>query len=221
MLPVSLNDTNNFLNKMTPQLEEINQLYTQSLRTYGVSPKSLGWKTQESQILRFDKLIQCFEIEHISKCIINDYGCGFGSMFPYLDTKFGSCLTAYYGYDINVEMLDVAKKLCASSKADWINNSDLSTIGTFSFVSGTFNVKFNASNDQWRNWIEQKLISLANHSTHGFAFNLLSIYVDWKQETLYYGDPMEFVDFCIKNISKKVCLLHDYPLYEWTIAVKM
>jgi len=44
--------------------------------------------------------------------------------------------------------------------------------------------------------------------------------VDWKQDNLYYGDPFLFFDYCKRNISRYVSLLHDYPLYEWTIIVR-
>ena len=43
--------------------------------------------------------------------------------------------------------------------------------------------------------------------------------VDWKEDHLYYADPLFWFNFCRNNISKKVTLLHDYPLWEWTICV--
>ena len=58
-------------------------------------------------------------------------------------------------------------------------------------------------------------------SKKGFGFNLLSTYVDWKEDHLYYGDPLFFFDFCKRHVSRYVSLLHDYPLYEWTILVRM
>jgi hypothetical protein len=48
----------------------------------------------------------------------------------------------------------------------------------------------------------------------------LSTYVHWKAENLYYADPFMFFDFCKRNISPYVSLLHDYPLFEWTLLVR-
>jgi hypothetical protein len=45
--------------------------------------------------------------------------------------------------------------------------------------------------------------------------------VDWKQDDLYYGDPLFFFDHCKRTFSRTVTLLHDYPLYEWTIHVRL
>ena len=35
-----------------------------------------------------------------------------------------------------------------------------------------------------------------------------------------YGDPCAFFQFCKREISPDVTLLHDYPLYEWTMLVR-
>ena len=56
-------------------------------------------------------------------------------------------------------------------------------------------------------------------SLKGFAFNCLTSYVDYKEDHLYYGNPLFFFDFCKKNFSKYVTLIHDYKLYEWTMLV--
>jgi hypothetical protein len=60
---------------------------------------------------------------------------------------------------------------------------------------------------------------MREHSKLGFAFNLLTTFVDWKKDVLYYADPMHYFEYCKKNFSRYVTLLHDYPLYEWTLLV--
>jgi hypothetical protein len=37
---------------------------------------------------------------------------------------------------------------------------------------------------------------------------------------LFYGDPLFFFDFCKRNFSRNVALLHDYGLYDFTIIVR-
>ena len=130
-------------------------------------------------------------------------------------------LKKYYGYDISEEMLTAAEAYIADERAQWINSKDISSEADYSFVSGTFNVRFDASDEVWRKFIEETLLKMGLMSKRGFAFNLLSIYVDWREEHLYYGDPYYYFDFCKTRISKYVSLLHDYPLYEWTICVRL
>jgi hypothetical protein len=40
------------------------------------------------------------------------------------------------------------------------------------------------------------------------------------KDYLYYADPMKLFDHCKKKYSKKVAILHDYPLYEFTLLVR-
>jgi len=37
---------------------------------------------------------------------------------------------------------------------------------------------------------------------------------------LYYADPGFFFDYCKRNFSRNVALLHDYNLYDFTILVR-
>jgi hypothetical protein len=37
---------------------------------------------------------------------------------------------------------------------------------------------------------------------------------------LYYADPLWLFDYCKRNLSKQVALLHDYGMYDFTILVR-
>jgi hypothetical protein len=66
-------------------------------------------------------------------------------------------------------------------------------------------------------------INLFNQiSTSGFSFNALTKYSDkeFMKDYLYYSDPLVLFDYCKKNFSRNVALLHDYNLYEFTILVR-
>jgi hypothetical protein len=58
-------------------------------------------------------------------------------------------------------------------------------------------------------------------SRRGFAFNALTSYSDRdkQRDDLYYADPLHWFDHCKKHYSRYVSLLHDYPLFEFTILV--
>ena len=59
-------------------------------------------------------------------------------------------------------------------------------------------------------------------SLKGFAFNVLTKYSDkeYMQNNLYYADPLFLFDYCKRNFSQNVALLHDYELYEFTLIIK-
>lgn len=205
--------------KVLETLDGIVDLYEKNLADYGRTSKSVGWKDEVSQRLRFDKLANVISPQDES-VTVNDFGCGYGAMFQYFSALPGVRLEQYYGYDISEEMLAAAKEAVPDPRAVFIKAAQVTEEADYSFVSGTFNVKLEASDDVWADYVKSVLLNLATNSRRGIAFNLLSTYVDWKQENLYYADPFMFFDFCKRNISRYVSLLHDYPLYEWTIVVR-
>ncbi len=89
-------------------------------------------------------------------------------------------------------------------------------------ASGIFNVKLNHNETEWLHYILSTLEVMNKKSTKGFSFNLLAKYSDkeYMRDDLYYADPLFLFDFCKRNFSKNVALLHDYNLYEFTILVK-
>jgi hypothetical protein len=89
-------------------------------------------------------------------------------------------------------------------------------------ASGIFNVKLDTSNEDWKEYILNTLSKLNQLSSIAFSFNILTSYSDkeYMKDYLYYADPCFLFDYCKKNFSKNIALLHDYNLYEFTILVK-
>lgn len=204
------------------QLKKIEAMYSDNLRKMGEDSRSVGWNTEACQKLRFSKLAAVLDAagEPFS---INDLGCGYGSILDFLEKDLGCEVSCYHGYDISQEMLDAAAKRLSGYSADKIDlrlAKEVTSVADYSFVSGTYNVRFDASYEAWEAYIKESLHSLDKHSTKGFAFNLLTSYVDWEEPHLFYGKSVEWFDYCKKHFSRKVTLLHDYDLWEWTIVVK-
>jgi len=202
---------------MDKALGKVSDFYTKDFNRYGPFPKSVGWKDWASQLLRFEKLIQIIgkTEEGLS---INDLGCGYGAMFQFLKEKIR--LEQYYGYDISEEMLESAQRTIDDSKGKFANSPKILHVADYSFASGTFTVKLDTSDKVWTEYVKESLVGMADKSVKGFAFNMLSTYVDWKSENAYYASPFLFFDFCRRNISKYISILHDYPLFEWTMLIR-
>jgi SAM-dependent methyltransferase len=208
--------------ELSAALAGVEALYTANLAAHGTTSASVGWPDAAAQRLRFDKLAYVIAYDPPGDAItVNDWGCGYGAMFRYLDDRPDVRLDGYYGYDISEQMLQAARAFVDDPRARWIHGADVTETADYSFVSGTFNVRLQAGEAAWQGHIEDTLRGLAQRSRRGFAFNLLTTYVDWRQDDLFYGDPGHFFRFCRQNLSRYVTLLHDYPLYEWTIAVRL
>ena len=84
------------------------------------------------------------------------------------------------------------------------------------------NVKQGAGEPEWTAYARDTIADLAALGTRGFAFNALTLYsdADKRRPDLYYADPLALFDHCKRAYSRFVTLLHDYPLYEFTILVR-
>lgn len=205
---------------MTQMLSKVNSLYSENVRTMGASPRSVGWRDVDSQKLRFEKLTQVITGRGLDKPVtINDLGCGYGALFSYLVADRKLEVGKYTGYDISAEMLETAAGLTDPARCEFRCGPRITDPADYSFVSGTFNVKFEVNDDKWRGYVIDCLHNLDRHSVRGFAFNLLTTYVDYMESHLYYGDPLFYFDLCKRIFSKKITLIHDYNLFEWTILV--
>lgn len=204
---------------MKIDLKRIAEFYTDNLEKYGISSKSVGWPEEETQILRFEKLLYVIDYK-TDPISVNDLGCGYGELFRYLITnKFNIC--KYIGYDISENMIVAAKNyLKNDSRVNFNLDNKINYFADFSVSSGIFNVKFEENDKVWNEYILEILNNLNQYSSKGFSFNLLSKYVDYKEPHLFYGDPLYYWSYCRNHFSRYVSLLHDYQLFECTIVVK-
>lgn len=201
-------------------LERIAEMYSMNLEKFSLSSRSIGWNSDESRELRYEYLNVLFSSTGVSEFSVNDFGCGYGGHLEHL-CKSGLRVSRYYGYDISSAMASEARSTAERLNIDAeISETDkVVTQADFSLVSGTFNVKFDVPSQDWESYVHAKLIELGNMSRLGFAFNLLSTKVDWQEPNLFYANPGDFINFVQENISGRVILFHDAPLFEWTMVV--
>ena len=196
-------------------LKSVETLYTTSLMQHGPAPLGVGWKDAESQKLRFDKLVGVVREVHVPFSV-NDLGCGYASLYPYM-CQLGMQVSHYRGYDISDLMLAEAARH-VDHGGELVRGDKLDQLADYSFASGIFNVSIDNDHKKWGEYVRSVILNLAEYSRLGFAFNLLTSYVDYRSDKLYYADPCEYFSFCKERFGL-VTLVHDYPLFEWTILV--
>ena len=200
-------------------LENVNDYYTRKIKEFGVSPRGVDWNSEDSQVLRFDQL--CKIIDNSAPCSLLDYGCGYGALLDHLK-KLGRAGITYTGFDISEEMIAQAKKIHGASEAAWTTKVDESEVFDYTVASGIFNVRLETPVAEWEQYVLDTIHKMNKHSARGFAFNVLTSYSDkeYMKDYLYYANPGFLFDYCKKNFSKYVAVLHDYPLYEFTVLVR-
>jgi SAM-dependent methyltransferase len=198
---------------------QVRQYYEGKLAEHGATPRGVDWSSGESQRLRFRELARVLEPDPQGS--INDYGCGYGALAAYLrEQGHGG---AYCGFDVSPRMIEQAR-VQHGNLADcrFVCDREAVTPAMFTLASGIFNVKQDASDDAWRAYVLDTVADIASLSTRGFAFNVLTRYSDRERQRpdLYYADPLDLFDHCKRHISRFVALLHDTPLYEFTLIVR-
>lgn len=200
-------------------LNKIKELYDKNIDEFGIDPRSVGWGTQDKINIRFRQLFKMID-NPAEPFTLNELGCGYGEAVRFCANN-GLALKEFYGYDISDKMLEAAKEYLKEYKNIHLQNQpSLSKVCDYSLTSGIFNVKFDTGEKEWNDYILSVLHNLNDNSGRGFAFNMLTSYVDFKNDGLNYADPLYYFDYCKRNFSRHVSLLHDYKLYEFTIVVK-
>ena len=198
--------------------EKVAGYYTRKVDEWGPTPQGVDWNSRESHEIRFEQLLKvCGTSAHFS---INDFGCGYGALYDYM-TEQGYDFE-YHGYDLSESMIEKAHTLYKDVRDCRFTQRDILDEADYTVASGVFNVKMDVDTQEWERYVLEVLERIDQSSRKGFAFNILTQYSDpeYMKDHLYYPDPCFYFDYCKKNFSKHVALLHDYPLYEFSILVR-
>lgn len=201
-------------------LAKVEAYYAGRLEAYGATPRGVDWSSAESQQLRFEELLRLCERDRAFSLV--DYGCGYGALLDYLVER-GAPVT-YTGFDVSRDMIQAARQLhVAHPDATFVSREAEVPVADYAIASGIFNVRLDVPDEVWQAYVLASLDKLAAIGRRGFAFNMLSQYSDADRRCadLYYGDPVALFDHCKRRFSPRVALLHDYPLWEFTVLVRM
>ena len=188
-------------------------LYNSRFDQYGRNIKTVGWGSESSQHLRFEVLFRGLDPK--GKTIL-DVGCGLGDLIPYLERHADGDFK-YIGIDIAEKLIDNATSIYGGEGRVFyvgdifsikIPNVDISvlsgalsfkTIGIEEYARETMRVMFDLSRE-------------------AASLNFLTKYVDFELEKNQHYQP-ETVYSWAKQLSKRVNLIDDYPLYEFTTQI--
>ncbi len=198
---------------------ELAAYFAEKLAEHGPVPQGVDWNGAESQKARFEQLAGV--IQRPGGFTINDLGCGYGALFAYLRLRYRDFM--YNGYDVSEPMIRAAKGRYAGIPNAYFDVATEPAVqADYGIASGIFNVKFGYSDAEWSRYVTDTLDVMDRTSRCGFAFNCLTSYSDPEKmrSDLYYADPCVLFDLCKRRYSRKVAVLHDYELYDFTIIVR-
>lgn len=188
-------------------------LYNSRFAQFGRDIKTVGWGNKESQRLRFDVLFR--ELDPKGKSIL-DVGCGLGDLVPYLEERTNGDFT-YIGIDIAEKLVEDAKAYYTTSKTKFYTG-DIFSLNLPSVDIAVLSGALSFKTENIESYAYETMAKMFALSNEAACLNFLSKYVDFELEKNQHYQP-ETVFAKAKILSKTVNLLHDYPLYEFTIQV--
>lgn len=201
-----------------PNLDHVKYYFDKRIQEHGASPRGSDWNSETSQNVRFDQLLKVVEASAFS---LLDYGCGYGALADYLATKGFN--VDYYGYDILESAIETARQVHVDkAQRTFFTDKTLLPICDYTVASGIFNFRGEQSFEDWTEYTIGVLNEFNQLSRRGFSSNFLTRYsdADKMRPDLYYADPLFLFDYCKRNFSKNVALLHDYRLYDFTLIIR-
>jgi SAM-dependent methyltransferase len=195
--------------------------YYSDKRQLPTTAQQVGWKNEVAQHRRFRQLSKILPARGAFS--VNDLGCGLGAFGNFVSRRAEREIT-YCGYDIMQDMVMRARSMNANSGFRFchIRSASEMDAADYSVASGIFNLKGSVGKRAWLSYIIETLHIMHDCSRRGFGFNALTSYSDppFMRPELYYSDPCELFDYCMRHFSRQVALLHDYREYDFTILVR-
>jgi 2-polyprenyl-3-methyl-5-hydroxy-6-metoxy-1,4-benzoquinol methylase len=188
-------------------IEDLQKHYKKLYEQFGDTPQAVQYSDEASQNARFQALIEIADLEGKS---ILDFGCGAGHLGTYIERQGINC--SYHGVDILEEFIDLCRNKFPNSKFGMIDSFDNERFD-YIIISGVFNNKITDNRSFYQNTIK-KLFKMCRH---GIAFNLMSSYVDFFDENLFYEKPENVFSFMKTEVTQYVIIRNDYEVKKGVI----
>ena len=127
----------------------------------------------------------------------------------------------YTGIEIVPEMREVSMIKFPGIRALDCNILNEKFVEEFDVIvaSGTFNLKGEMASQLWEEYVLAVISKMFNLSKIGIAYNAITSYSDFREESLYYMSPETAISHAQNELSRFYCLSTLWPLYEFTFTV--
>ena len=185
--------------------------YDARFAIHGADRQTLASGPEERHHLRFSILK---DVGIAPGHSVLDVGCGFGDFSGWLARQ--GVDVSYTGIDINPRLIETARARYPSARFEVVDLQDGTFTEPYDFVvsSSAFNLKLQAAdNYAFAGDMLRRAYALARR---GVAIDFLSSYADFYGDEAFHYEPERM--FALgKAITKRVCLRHDYPLFEFCV----
>jgi len=187
--------------------------YRKRINELGVSFDSLKSGSPEKQHIRHAVHASSFRCENPS---VLDIGCGLGGFLTFL--KEEKISASYTGYDIIPEYIQICRTGFPEAAFETRNVFENGIDGMYDHIvlSQVLNNRY-AHSDNME--VMKTMMELAfKHARLGVSIDMMSDYVDFKSDELFYYHPEEIFSFA-KTLTRRVLLRHDFRPFEFCIQL--
>lgn len=196
---------------------QVSDYYSDAFSKFGATPKGVDWNSEQSQHIRFCRLLKHLKIEPSSRIL--DFGCGYGELLKYMGNQQIPC--QYEGYDLVESSIEAARKSYGRTGAKFSTSFSPELTWDFVVMSGVFNVKGNVDFEKWTNYSISKIQFLLKKSERGLSFNMLTAFNDlhMRKNYLYYSEPQFFISKLELQKPFTIIVDHSYQMWEYTVTI--
>jgi SAM-dependent methyltransferase len=203
---------------------DVDAYYTARVACHGATPLGVDWSCQATQALRFVQLLRLCDFT--KPFSLNDVGCGYGALVPFLAARYPDCEIDYLGIDLSRAMIGRARRRFAGPQCRFVVGAKSRRIADYSVASGIMNVNVGYSRQAWETFVASMLRQMRETSRRGFAVNFMMAAPEEKADDesgatrLYRSMPEPWMRFCETELQCKVELISNYGMKEFTLLVR-
>jgi SAM-dependent methyltransferase len=203
---------------------DVDNYYTARVKRHGATPLGVDWSCQATQALRFVQLLKLCDFS--AAFSLNDVGCGYGALVPFLAARHAGCEIDYLGIDLSRAMIGRARRRFAGPQCRFAVSAKSPRIADYTVASGVMNVNVGYSRQDWEMFIESMLRQMHETSRRGLAVNFMIADSEPGADDhsdrmrLYKTIPEPWIRFCQAELKCSVELVNNYGMKEFTLLVR-
>lgn len=205
--------------KKTEIREGQEKYYSCLLKKHGVCVDAVASGNALYKQLRYKNLCKVFEDDKAFSLF--DVGFGLGHMHDYIREAFPKKNIEYSGAEVTPKFVEYCRKKYPESRFYLQDIVEEPLVRRYDYIifAGTFYHIIDCTREQYFDYVKDAISNAFTVANKGVAFNLMTSYVDYELDGLFYADMHRLLDYVVKDLSRFFTVWHNYPLYEYTLHV--
>ena len=171
----------------------------------------MGYGSKESPVIRYEVATEIGDLQGKS---ILDYGCCLGDFVEYLEKR--QIKVKYTGYDISEKIIERAQELHPKYSFEVRDIMKKLPNRKFSYV---FAIGLNLKIADNVGFIRELIKRMFQIAEEGVFVSVLSSHGDYFDPQCFYHDPALLLDWCLREVSGKCILRHDYLPHDFALYI--